>query len=91
MTTLAQLEEQKRELEAKLDAGDMSAEAALIRLDAAIRARTQKIQHSQQRLAAVKNAVGAGMSVQQAKAVKPKSAAQKKAALLARKPINRFE
>ena len=29
MATLAQLEEQKRELEDKLDAGDMAAEAAL--------------------------------------------------------------
>jgi hypothetical protein len=91
MATLAQLEEQKRELEDRLDAGDVSAEAALVRIDAAIRARTQKIQHSQKRLAAVKNAVGKGMSVQQAKAVKPKSAARKKANLLAKKPINRFE
>ena len=34
MATLAQLEEQKRELEDKLDAGDMAAEAALKRIDA---------------------------------------------------------
>ena len=91
MATLAQLEEQKRELEDKLDAGDVAAEAALKRIDAAIRSRTQKIQHSQKRLAAVKNAVSKGMSVQQAKAVKSKSAAQKKAALQTKKPINRFE
>jgi len=91
MATLAQLEEQKRELEDRLDAGDVSAEAALRRVDAAIRSRTQKIRHSQKRLAAVKNAVSKGMSVQQAKAVKPKSAAQKKAELRAKKPINRFE
>jgi len=91
MATLAQLEEQKRELEDKLDAGDATAEAALARIDAAIRSRTKKIQHSQKRLAAVKNAVDKGLSVQQAKAVKPKSAAQKKADQAASKPVNRFE
>jgi hypothetical protein len=91
MATLAQLEEQKRELEDKLDAGDVSAEAALARIDAAIRSRTSKIQHSQKRLAAVKNAVDKGLSVRQAKAVKPKSAAQKKASLAASKPVNRFD
>lgn len=91
MATIAQLEAQKRELEEKLDAGDVAAEAALARVDAAIRARTQKIQHSQKRLAAVRNAVGKGLSVEQAKAVKPKSAARKKADLRAKKPINRFE
>jgi hypothetical protein len=91
MATLAQLEEQKQALEDRLDAGDMSAEAGLVRVDAAIRARTQKIQHSQKRLAAVKNAVDLGMTVQQAKAVKPKTAAQKKADLRAHKPVNRFE
>jgi|GEM_PF-899644 len=91
MATLAQLEEQKRELEEKLDAGDISAEAALARIDAAIRSRTKKIQHSQQRLAAVRNAVEKGMSVEQAKAVKPKTAAQKKAARRTDKSVNRFE
>ena len=91
MATLAQLEEHKRELEDRLDAGDMSAEAALARVDAAIRARTQKVQHGRKRLAAVKNAVAKGLTVEQAKAVKPKSAARKKADQLAKKPINRFE
>jgi hypothetical protein len=91
MATLAQLKEQKRELEDKLDAGDTAAEAALARIDAAIRSRTKKIQHSQKRLAAVKSAVDTGLSVQQAKAVKPKSAAQKKADQAASKPVNRFE
>ena len=91
MATLAQLEEQKRELEDKLNAGDVSAEAGLARIDAAIRSRTKKIQHSQKRLAAVKNAVDKGMSVQQAKSIKPESAAQKKASQRANKPVNRFE
>ena len=76
MATLAQLQEQKRELEEKLDAGDISAEAALARIDAAIRSRTKKVQHSQRRLAAVKSAVEKGMSVEQANSVKPKTTAQ---------------
>ena len=90
MATLEQLQARKAELEEKLYAGDLSAEAALARIDNAIAARTRKIEHSQQRLAAVKNAVAKGMPVADAKAVKPQSAAQKKAAALAKKPLNRF-
>ena len=90
MATLEQLQARKAELEEKLYAGDLSAEAALARLDNAIAARTRKIEHSQKRLAAVKNAVDKGMSVADAKAVKPKSAAQKKALAQAKKPLNRF-
>lgn len=91
MATLAQLEEQKRELEERLDNGDISAEAALARIDAAIRARAKKIQHSQKRLSAVKSAVAKGVPVAQAKAVKPVSKASKKAKLKASRPINRFD
>jgi hypothetical protein len=90
MATLEQLQARKAELEEKLYAGDLSAEAALARIDNAIASRTRKIEHSQQRLAAVKNAVDKGMSVADAKAVKPQSAAQKKAVALAKKSLNRF-
>jgi hypothetical protein len=90
MATLEQLQAQKAELEEKLYAGDLSAEATLARIDNAIASRTRKIEHSQKRLAAVKNAVDKGMSVADAKAVKPKSVAQKKAAAAAKKPMNRF-
>jgi hypothetical protein len=90
MATLEQLQARKAELEEKFYAGDLSAEAALALIDNAIAARTRKIEHSQQRLAAVKNAVDKGMSVADAKAVKPQSAAQKKAVALAKKPLNRF-
>jgi hypothetical protein len=90
MATLEQLQAQKAELEEKLYAGDLSAEAALARIDNAIASRTRKIEHSQKRLAAVKNAVDKGMSVADAKASKPKSVAQKKAAAQAKKPLNRF-
>ena len=90
MATLEQLQARKAELEEKLYAGDLSAEAALARLDNAIAARTRKIEHSQKRLAAVRNAVDKGMSVADAKAVKPQSAAQKKAVAQAKKPLNRF-
>jgi hypothetical protein len=91
MATLQQLEEQRDELEARLEAGDPAAESALARLDSAIRARLLKIQHSQKRLQAVKVAVGKGVSVAQAKAAKPKSIARKKADAKANKPVNRFE
>ena len=90
MATLQQLQEQKAELEEKLYAGDISVEPALTRIDNAIAARTRKIKQSQKRLAAVKNAVDKGMSVADAKAVRPKSAASKKAASKANKPLNRF-
>ena len=90
MATLAQLQEKKAELEEKLYAGDDSVEATLEQVDRAIAARTRTVEHSQKRLAAVKEAVAKGMSVADAKAVKPKSAAQRKAAALKNKSINRF-
>jgi Arc/MetJ family transcription regulator len=89
MATLASLEEKKRELEDKLDAGDLSVEPALARIDAAIVARTQKIQHSQKRLSAVKEAVRAGVPVADTR--KPKSQAAVKKSARARRPINRFD
>ena len=91
MATLKQLEEQREELEERLEGGDIGAESALARLDAAIRARLLKIQHSQKRLQAVKAAVSKGVSLEQAKAGKPKSVARKKAEAKANKPVNRFE
>ena len=91
MATLAQLEEQKRELEDRLDSGDFSAEAALVRVDAAIRARRKTIQHSQKRLQAVKNAVSKGVPVAEAKAVKRSTKARKKLKQRASGPINRFD
>jgi len=90
MATLEQLQAQKAELEEKLHTGDLSAEGALARIDNAIASRTRKIEHSQKRLAAVKNAVDKGMLVAEAKASKPKSVAQQKAAAQAKKPLNRF-
>jgi hypothetical protein len=90
MATLEQLLARKAELEEKLFAGDAMAEATLARIDNAIASRTRKIEHSQKRLAAVKNAVQKGMSVEAAKAVKPKSAAQQKQDERAKKPLNRF-
>jgi tRNA U34 5-methylaminomethyl-2-thiouridine-forming methyltransferase MnmC len=90
MATLEQLREKKRELEEKLYAGDLSVEPALEHVDNAIASRTRTIQHSQKRLAAVKEAVNRGVSVEEAKAGKPKSAARKKAEARAKKPVNRF-
>ena len=90
MATLAQLEEERRELEARLESGDLSAEAALVRVDAAIRSRLKKIQHSQKRLAAVKDAVAKGMPVEEAKAVKGTSV-RNKAKRRSSTPLNRFK
>jgi len=89
MATLEQLEEQKRELEDRLASGDLTAESALTRIDAAIRARSRKIQHSQKRLAAVKQAVAKGVPVAEAKSVKARSGRKKKPTTTG--PINRFE
>lgn len=91
MATLAQLEERKQELQDLLDSGDLGAEAALARVDAAIRARTKTIRHSQKRLQAVKDAVNKGVPVADAKAVKRSSKAGKKSKEQAVGPINRFE
>ena len=91
MATLERLNEQKAELEARLEAGDPSAEAALVRIDAAIRSRTKTIQHSRKRLAATKKAVEQGLSVTAAKAAKPRSAAAGRARARRSGPVNRFE
>jgi hypothetical protein len=90
MATLESLLEKKRELEAKLDAGDLSAEAALARLDRTIEARTKKIQHSKKRLDVARDAVDAGMSPEEAR--RPRTSADKKRAAKSkvRRPVNRF-
>lgn len=87
MATLAELEERKRELEARLAAGDLTAEAALARLDGAISARSRQIQHSRKRLAVARDAVQAGMAPDEARKRRTgPGAAKKKPA----GPINRF-
>ena len=87
MATLADLEQQKRELEVRLQDGDLSIAAALGRIDRAIVSRKQKIGHRRKRLDAARNAVAAGMSAAEARSVRPKARA--KAAT--RGPLNRFE
>jgi len=87
LATLADLEEKKRELEARLAAGDPDAEAALDRLDRAIAARTQQIQYSRKRLSVARDAVDAGMD--------PDEARKKRTGRVKRKkpgggPVNRF-
>lgn len=88
MATLTELEEQKRMLEERLDDGDLSAQAALARIDRAIAARRQKIQHSRKRLAAARGAVAAGMPAEEARKPGAGSAAPKVAK---KRPLNRFE
>ena len=90
MATLAKLEEQKRELEDRLADGDLTAEAALERIDRAIAARTQKITHSQKRLAAVKEAVAQGVPVADTKPAKVAARASKNALARKKDPLNRF-
>lgn len=87
MTTLAELEERKRELEARLDAGDPAAEAALVQLDRAISARTRQIQHSRKRLEAARDAVQAGMAPDEARKRRARPGATKKKPA---GPVNRF-
>jgi len=89
MATLSELEEQKRALEARLEAGDLSAEAGLARLDRAIEARRLKIRHSRQRIAAAQDAVAAGMSADEAR--KPGKRVAAKNARQAPRSLNRFE
>jgi hypothetical protein len=89
MTTLADLEEQKRELEARLDAGDLSAQPALARIDRAIASRRLKIQHSRKRVAAAHSAVAAGMPADDAR--KPNKRAPASRSGNKRRPLNRFE
>jgi len=90
VATLEKLREQKRELEEKLYAGDVSVEPALARIDRAIAARTRKIQYSQKRLGAAKDAVNAGMSPEEARTRKTKADLKKIAKSRARRPLNRF-
>ncbi len=90
MATLESLLERKRELETKLDAGDLSAEASLAQLDRAIEARTQKIQHSKKRVDVARDAVDAGMTREEARRPRTKADRKKVAKLRARRPINRF-
>jgi hypothetical protein len=90
VATLESLLEKKRELEAKLAAGDASAETALARLDRAIEARTQKIQHSKKRLDVARDAVAAGMSAEEARRPRTKPDRKKVAKSKTRRPINRF-
>jgi hypothetical protein len=90
MATLENLLEKRRELEAKLDAGDASAETALARLDRAIEARTQKIQHSKKRLDVARDAVDAGMTAEEARRPRTKPDREKVAKSKSRRPINRF-
>ena len=87
MATLADLEEKKRELEARLAAGDPSVEPALDRLDRAIAARTQQIQYSRKRLSVARDAVEAGMDPDEAR---KKPAGRVKRKKPGRGPINRF-
>ncbi len=90
MATLEQLREQKRELEEKLYAGDLSVEPALDRIDRAIAARSLKIRHSRERLAAVKQAVASGMDKDEARRPRRRAAAKKLEEQLAKRPLNKF-
>ena len=89
MATLADLEEQRSELEAKLEDGDLSVEPALVRIDRAIASRKLKIGHSRKRLDAARNAVAAGMPAAEARSTRRKAGAKTKSAT--RRPLNRFE
>jgi hypothetical protein len=90
MATLQELQIRKRELEAKLHAGDLSVETTLNRIDRAISARTLKVRHSRQRLDAAKEAVAAGMDKDEARRINNKATAKKLAEIRNRPKLNRF-
>jgi len=90
MTTLRQLQVRKLELEEKLHAGDLSVESTLEQIDRAISSRTLKVQHSQLRLEAVKQAVASGMDKDQARRINNRAAAKKLAEFRAKQMLNRF-
>lgn len=90
MATLEQLQAKRRELEEKLNAGDLSVETALEHTDRAISSRTLKVQHSRQRLEATKQAVAAGVDKDKARRVDSRTTAKKLAELRARRPLNQF-
>jgi len=79
MATIAKLEEQREALQARLDAGDLSAEAALERIDRAISSRTRTVAYSQQRLAAVKTAVKTGVPLENTRPKAVAAAVKKRA------------
>lgn len=90
MATLKQLQERRRELEAKLFAGDMSVEPALLQVDRAIASRTLKVQHSRRRLEAAREAVAAGMDKDEARRINTRVTARKIAEMRSKKVLNRF-
>ncbi|MEZ5566266.1 MAG: hypothetical protein R3F24_12525 [Gammaproteobacteria bacterium] len=90
MATLRQLQTRREELQAKLDAGDPSVESALQLVDRAISSRTLTVQHSRQRLEAVKEAVARGADKDDTRRLDSRATAKKIAELRKRKDINRF-
>jgi len=90
LATLEKLQAQKRELEERLSAGDLSVEPALERIDHAIAARKLKVQYSQKRLAAVKEAVKAGVPLEETRPSKAVKTAKKVAKARVKRPLNRF-
>ncbi|MDH4022502.1 MAG: hypothetical protein OEW88_06945 [Gammaproteobacteria bacterium] len=89
MATLQQLQMRRRELEDRLNAGDLSVQRALEIVDRAISGRTLRVQHSRQRLEAVKQAVAAGLDKDDARRVNSKVMAKKLAAIRAKKKSRR--
>ena len=89
-STLENLQEQKRELEDRLADGDLTAEAALERIDRAIASRTKTINHSRKRLQAVKAAVAKGVPLEDTRPTKVSARAKKNRTTRNKGPINRF-
>lgn len=90
MPTLEQLEARKRELETQLADGDVAAETKLEQVDRAIRARALEVEYARKRHAAVKDAVAAGVSREEALRRRSDSERQRLARAHARRPLNRF-
>lgn len=90
MPTLEQLRERQRELEARLADGDLRAEAELERLDRAIRARSLEVEYARKRHAAVKDAVKAGVPLEETRKRRTEADLERLKKARAKRPLNRF-
>ena len=95
MPTVEQLKQRQQDLQKRLDAGDLSVQAALDQIDRAISARTLKVRQSRQRLEAVKAAVASGMDKDAARRINNKARSKSAVAKAlhearAKRLLNRF-
>jgi hypothetical protein len=90
LATLEQLRERQRELEARLANGELAAEAELERVDRAIQARRLEVEYARKRHAAVKDAVQAGVPLDETRKRRTEAEYERLKKARAKRPLNRF-